>query len=57
MQQQSISVHGRTQINGVTQMCDASALQECFKKYPTNRQEMCRVEIDEFQQACELKAK
>ncbi|KAG2393407.1 hypothetical protein C9374_006938 [Naegleria lovaniensis] len=42
---------------GITQVCDASALQECFKRNPTNRQEKCKAELEEFKRACEEKAK
>ena len=47
----------RTQINGVTQICDATAVRECFKQNPTNRQEKCKDVIEQFKIACEEKAK
>ncbi|KAL9657554.1 hypothetical protein ABK040_000981 [Willaertia magna] len=42
---------------GITQICDTTELQECFKKFPKNRNEHCKIEIENFKKACEAKAK
>lgn len=58
MQNSSVVLPNNNQNNNnITQVCDATALQECFKRNPTNRQEKCKVEIEEFKRACEEKAK
>jgi hypothetical protein len=34
------------------EICDVSAIQECFKKYPTQRMLYCAKELEEYRKAC-----
>eukprot|EP00761_Pharyngomonas_kirbyi_P012357 gb/GECH01012384.1/.p1 GENE.gb/GECH01012384.1/~~gb/GECH01012384.1/.p1 ORF type:complete len:137 (+),score=42.62 gb/GECH01012384.1/:1-411(+) len=36
-------------------ICDASELEECFKKHPKNREELCKKELEAFKSACSAK--
>ena len=35
-----------------TEICDVSAVKECFKKYPKDRQIHCKKELEEYKLKC-----
>jgi hypothetical protein len=42
---------------GVTVLCDTTAIEECFKKHTFNREQHCAKEIADFKAACSEKSK
>jgi hypothetical protein len=42
---------------GVTVLCDTSAIEACFAKHPTDRDTHCAEEIANFKRACAEKSK
>ena len=42
---------------GVTVLCDTSAIEACFAKHPTDRDTHCAEEIANFKKACAEKSK